>query len=113
MQKTIILILAVTTVGLGVTLLVLWKKVATFEERTHSAELALEMEKGTRATHEARARDLERVNKALGEKVQQFAEVTTTLRATEAKQSSNLTAMAQIVKSTGAKPPGSESEEGL
>jgi hypothetical protein len=112
MQKTIILILAVTTLGLGVTSVVLWKKTVASEEKAHSAELALEMEKGLGATHEVRAKALERVNQDLSDKVQRLAELTTGLRASEAKQSSNLTAMAQIVKSSGAKA-GGENEEGL
>jgi hypothetical protein len=113
MKKAIVPILAAAAVGFGVCSLVLWKKVVALENQARSAELALEMEKGTRATHEVRAKDLERANQVLSDKVQKFTDVTMNLRATEAKQSSNLTAMAQLVKSTGPKEPGAEGEEGL
>ena len=99
MQKTINIVLTVATIGLGICSVVLWKKLTIAHEQTTSAQLALEMEKGVRATHEVRAKDLERSNRILSDKVQQFTEVTTGLRATEAKQSSNLTAMAQLMKS--------------
>ncbi|HUR46389.1 MAG TPA: hypothetical protein VMZ27_10985 [Candidatus Saccharimonadales bacterium] len=111
MQKTITIILTVATISLGICCIALWKKVTAADEHTRAAELALEMEKGVRATHEVRAKDLERSNKILSEKVEQFTEVTSGLRATEAKQSSNLTAMAQLVKS-GTKSGDGAAEEG-
>jgi hypothetical protein len=113
MKKAIVPILAAAVVGLGVCSLVMWKKVVALDDRARSAELALEMEKGNRATQQVRAKDLERANQVLSEKVQKFTDVTMNLRATEAKQSSNLTAMAQLVKSTGVKEPGAEGEDGL
>lgn len=98
MQKTIIFILAVATVGLAAFCALQNKQLRQARERAANAERALAAEQQTRESQEAQLREAQAARKRLDEQVQQFTQVTTTLREKDAKQSSNLTAIAQIMK---------------
>jgi len=95
MQKRIVLVLAVMVLALGVASALLW----THLQRTKAAEQqrrhALEAEAQSRLENEQRVKEMERGQARLSKENQELANLTQTLRATEAKQSSNLTALAK------------------
>jgi hypothetical protein len=116
MQKKIIAILTATTLVLGVVCAVQWKQLRATQERARAVEEAARAESETQQAQSARVKELEQAKEHLDRQVQEFSDVTRTLRAKEAHQSSNLTAMAQFLGVPGQgqggparpAPPGEE-----
>jgi hypothetical protein len=103
MQKTLVGVLTATTVALGVLCAVQWKQLRASKERIRAVEEASRAESETREAQSARVKDLERNRALLDQRVQEFAAVTSVLRANEAGQTSNLTAVAERVRAAGLK----------
>jgi len=99
MQKALIGMLTVTTLGLAVLCGVQFQQLRAAREQTRAAEEARAADTEDRQAQATRVKDLERVNRRLEQQVEKFAAVTTMLRTNEARQSSNLTAMAESLRS--------------
>jgi hypothetical protein len=95
MQKRLVIILAAMVFLLTAASALLWAHL----QRTRAAEQqraqALHAEAQARAEHEQRVQEMEREQARLGLQNKELANLTQTLRASEAKQSSNLTALAK------------------
>jgi hypothetical protein len=113
MQKTIIILLVVASLGLGAAYMVQRQRTHQTSERAAAAERALLEEKQAREAQESQLHELQASRKRLDEQVQQFTKVTTTLRDKDAKQSSNLTALAQSLQKAGVAGTNGESKGGL
>lgn len=112
MQKVFILVLAVATVGLAAFSAMQSKQLQAARDKAAAAERALVAEQQTRESQEALLREAQAARTRLAEQVQQFTQVTTTLREKDAKQSSNLTAMAQMVKGANGQGGGASAKGG-
>jgi hypothetical protein len=109
MQKVLIGILAVTTLALAILCGVQAKRLRSLREETRMAEDARAAEAEMHQAQADRVKELERANRRLDKQVQKFAAVTTQLRTNEARQSSNLTALAERMR--GAQQSGGASGE--
>jgi len=110
MQKLIIGVLAVTTLVLGVLCLNRSQELQAIRRQARAAEESLRAEADSHKADTARVKELERSQARLERQVEDFTKVTANLRQSEAAQSSNMTAMAQKLSSTGA--PGSAEVKG-
>ena len=110
MQKILIGLLTLTTVGLGILCAMQARQLRATRDAGRVAEEARSVEVEARQSEAARIKELERVNERLDRQVQQFATVTTQLRTNEAHQSSNLTAMVERIRAAQ-KPGGGAGEE--
>src|SRR5262245_36391152 len=90
MQKILVGILLATTLALAALCLVQSRQLRAARERVRVAEESLRVEAETRETQAARAQELERTAQRMEKQVREFTTVTTTLRASEAAQASNL-----------------------
>jgi hypothetical protein len=112
MQKVFIGILAAATLGLGILCAVQSKQLRAANERSRAAEQARLAESDAREAQAARLKELERSNQRLDQQVQQFTAVTTALRTNEARQTSNLTAMAERMRATQPRDGSSNENSG-
>ena len=103
MRKTLIGVLTAVTVALGVLCAVQWRQLRANKERTRAVEEAWRTEAEAREAQSARVKDLERNRALLDQQVQEFAAVTSMLRANQAGQTTNLTAVAERVRAAGLK----------
>ncbi len=110
MQKTLIGILAMTTLALGVLCAVQWRQLRASHEQVRAAEETRRAETEARDTQTARVRELERTNRRLDEQVQKFAVVTTQLRTNEARQAETLATLAQRMQAAQNHSGGGEGE---
>src|SRR5688572_7470533 len=101
MLKSLLVILTVITIGLAALCVVQWRELSDHRQRervlaeAHHRELQ---------DHQARSAETEQRAERLQRSVDEFSSVTTQLRATEATQRSNLTALAgqaAVIKSDG------------
>ena len=98
MQKTLVVLLSITTVALGVLCSAQWQQLRQERARHAALEQALREEMRNREEHAARARELEARANRLQSDVQEFSAVTSNLRSSESTQRSNATALAERVK---------------
>lgn len=98
MQKTIIGMLSLTTLALAVVAVVQWRQLQVARERLKTAEETARLESEAREIQSAKATDLERTARRLEQQVGEFTKVTTTLRASEVVQASNVTSLAQQLR---------------
>ncbi|HWN94013.1 MAG TPA: hypothetical protein VNT99_03185 [Methylomirabilota bacterium] len=110
MQKLFIGILALTTVALGVLCVMQRKELRAANDKLQGAEQARVADTETREMQVARVKELERNEARLEKQLQEFTKVTTSLRVTEARQSSNLTTFAE--RMSAAKSKGGPAGEG-
>lgn len=101
MQKAIIALLSAATVILAVLAVAQRQQLILANAELKAARANQRAENDTRATQVARLAELESANQRLDQQVREFTSVTTTLRTKEANQSSNLTALANQLR-TGA-----------
>ena len=117
MQKTILTLLGVTTLALTIVCAAQWRKLRVMEERLHVSEATRQAETEARQAETVRLHELERHNRRLDQQVKDFTAVTTSLRTSEALQSSNLTALAEQVRATiqpgDGSPDGTEEKSGF
>jgi len=111
MQKTLILLLSITTAALAVLCAVQWRQLRTAGAHIQVAEDVQRKDMAAREAQSARVAELERVNQRLDQQVRDFTSVTTTLRTKEAAQSSNITALATQLR-TGSGPGGAGEGKG-
>lgn len=97
MQKIFVGILLATTVALAVVCLVQSRQLRAAHERLRVVEESQRVEAEAREAQAAKAQELERMAQRMEKQVREFTTVTTTLRASEATQASNLTALAQQI----------------
>ena len=100
MQKILVGIMAGLTVLLAFLCVVLSTQLIDARQRAMAAEAARTAESESRNAQTARLRELERVNRRLEQQVQEFASVTTRLRTNEARQTSNLQALAERIRAS-------------
>jgi hypothetical protein len=112
MQKTLIVLLSVVTATLAVVCAGQWRQLRVAQTRFQVAESAQRTEAEAREVQSTRLKELERANQRLDQQVREFVSVTTTLRAREATQSSNLSALASQVR-TGPAEAGTEGKTGF
>ena len=98
MQKTFVGILLATTLALAALCLVQSRQLRAAHERIRLADEARRVEAGAREAQTTKAQELEGTAQRLEKQVREFATVTTTLRASEAAQASNLTTLAKQVQ---------------
>ena len=101
MKKIITGVLAVTTVALGVVCAVQWKQLRAGNERVRAVEESRRAEMAMHEAQSTRVKELERAKERLDQQVQEFTAVTTMLRTNEVQQQSNLTALAEQVRTAG------------
>jgi len=112
MQKVLIGVLAVATLVLGILCVVQAKQLRASREQIRAAEQARAAEVEAHEAQESRVKELERANTRLEKQVQKFATVTTALRSNEVRQTSNLTAWAQQMRTSSQGGTNGESEGG-
>jgi hypothetical protein len=110
MQKRLIRILSATTLALAVLCAVQWRQLRVTKERLQVAEEARRMESEAREAQSASAKELERTSRRLEQQVKEFTTVTTSLRASEASQASNLTVVTKQLHSAS---QGEEPKSGV
>jgi hypothetical protein len=110
MQKRFIGLLGTTTLALAVLCAVQWRQLRVANERLHVAKEARRMESEAREAQSANAKELERTTQRLEQQVKEFTMVTTSLRASETSQASNLTVMTKQLRSAS---PEGEPKAGL
>jgi hypothetical protein len=98
MQKILIGVLALGTIALAVVCVIQSKQLRASREQARVAEEARSVEAEAQQAQTTRVKELERANRRLEQQVEQFASVTTTLRANEVRQSSNVTAWAEQMR---------------
>src|SRR5262245_8250132 len=108
MQKALIGILTATTVALAILCVVQWKQLRAGKEQMLATEEAWRAESEIREAQSRQVKQLERTKERLDQQVQEFTTVTTMLRANEARQISNLTAIAKRGRATGQQGAGGE-----
>jgi hypothetical protein len=113
MQKVLIGVLAVTTLALAVLCSVQTKRLRAIKEEARAVEEGRAAEAETHQAQAERVKELERANRRLDEQVQKFAAVTTQLRTNEARQSSNLTALAERMRNAQSGGASGEEQEGI
>lgn len=101
MQKIFIGILLATTLALAALCLVQSRQLRAAHESIRLADEARRAEAGAREAQTARAQELEGTAQRLEKQVREFTTVTTTLRASEAAQASNLTTLAKQIQPAG------------
>jgi hypothetical protein len=95
MQKTLIVILSISTAALGIACSMLWRQ----SRSQHASLVAMERAlRENREEHEAKVRELEARSQHLQKNVEEFSTVTSDLRSSESLQRSNVTALAQRMK---------------
>jgi hypothetical protein len=110
MQKILIGLLAVANIALAILCAVQWKQLRQTKEQLVTVEEAHAAEAEARQTQAARVTELERNEARLEKQLKQFTKVTTSLRANEARQSSNLTTMAERMRAARGGGTNGESE---
>lgn len=90
-----------TTVALGVLCAVQNKQLRAAQEQVRAAEAAQRVASEAREAQSTRVKELERNEARLEKQLQDFAALTTNLRAKAASQTSNLTAMAEQFRASG------------
>ena len=108
MQKTLIGVLAVTTAALAVACAVQWKQLQSTKEKARAMEEALRVENQGRDEQLLRMKELQRKSERLEQQMEQFVTLTTTLRANEARQTSNITSMAEQIQAVRAGAAGNQ-----
>jgi hypothetical protein len=111
MQKVIIGVLAVATAALSVVCGVLLGELRTAKRQTQAVEQARVAEADARESQAERVKELERSEARLERQLQDFSKVTTKLRASETTQSSNLTKMAERLRTNKA-GKGADKDDG-
>ncbi len=112
MQKTLIAVLAITTLALGILCAVQSRQLHATKERMSIGDRARTTEVESQAAQSGRVMELERINKRLEEQVQKFATVTTQLRTNEARQSTDIAALSERMRATQ-KAGGTSEEDGI
>lgn len=110
MKKALIGLLLVTSAALCVLCVVLDRELRAARAQVRAVEEARTAEAEARQTEATRVKELERINSRLDEQVQKFAAVTTSLRTNDALQRSNLTTLAERMRSIQSKGGGAEGE---
>jgi hypothetical protein len=113
MQKIFIGLLLAATLGLAALCLVQARQLRAAHERVRVAEESRKAEAEAREAQRTRSQELERTAQRLEKQVGEFTAVTTTLRASEAAQASNITALARQVQGSSAQPTNSGEEPGV
>lgn len=98
MQKTFIGILLATTLALAAVCLVQSRQLRAAHKRVRLADEARRVEAGAHEAQTTKAQELEGTAQRLEKQVREFTAVTTTLRASEAAQASNLTTLARQIR---------------
>lgn len=113
MQRALLIFLSVTTLGLGSLCVVQWRQLRDQREQNRVLEGAHRLEAQTREEQQIRTGELEKRAARLQREVQEFSSVTTTLRATEATQRSNLTVVAAQATAVQPEKTAGEGKGGL
>lgn len=100
MRTVFIGVLLTLTLALGVVCIVQSRQLRAAREQLRAVESARMVEAEAREAQASQVKMLERGNQRLEQQVQQFARVTSTLRSNDVRQSSNLMAYAQQLKSS-------------
>ena len=111
MKTASIGILLTLSLVLGAVCFVQMRQLRTAREQVRAAEIARTVEAEAREAQASQIKMLERGNQRLEQQVQQFARVTSTLRSNDVRQSSNLLAYAQQLKSSLRSGGGEAGEE--
>ncbi|MEY2409198.1 MAG: hypothetical protein QOF48_1868 [Verrucomicrobiota bacterium] len=113
MNKKTGLFAVVIVVALAAACTLLWHQLRTVKQRQHLAEAVAQAETASRAAHEDRLKDAERERERVDKQNKELADLTTTLRASEAKQASNVTALTRQLKAgtNGAGLPDGDATE--
>jgi hypothetical protein len=98
MQKTLVVLLSLTTVALGIICSVQFRQLRQERMRQVTLERALREEAQNREEQAAKARELEARANRLQKDIQEFSAVTSNLRTSESMQRSNATALAERAK---------------
>jgi hypothetical protein len=115
MYKKLSVLLALTTIGLSVVCAIQNQKLRARSEQARATAEALKAETEARQAQVARLKEVERNEARLEKQVEDFTKVTTSLRATESSQASNLTAMSKQVAAVrkGGAAGGASTEGGF
>lgn len=111
MRTVFIGVLLTLALALGVVCVVQSRQLRTAREQLRTAESSRAAEAEAREAQGSQLKILERSNQRLEQQVQQFARVTSTLRSNDVKQSSNLLAFSQQLKSSLRNGEGEAGEE--
>ena len=113
MQKILVGILLATTLALAAVCLVQSRQLRAAHERVRVVEESRRVEAEAREAQTAKAQELERTAQRMEKQVREFTTVTTTLRASEAAQASNLTALAQQITPSAQQAGQAEDKSGF
>ena len=108
MKNIWIIILAVTTAVLGVTCVMQGRRLQAVQLRSHAIEEMWKTDTQAREEQSAKLREAKSARTRAEREVQEFNEVTTRLRSSEARQSSNVTALARRLQKGGAGADGKD-----
>jgi len=99
MNKKVLLFSVIIAVTLGAVCALLWQQLKSTQAREHAAAVAARAEAEARAVREDRIKEVERERARVDQQNKELADLTTVLRASEAKQASNVTALTRQLKS--------------
>lgn len=113
MKNIWITTLAVTTAVLGAVCAMQWRRLQAVQLRSHAIEEMWKADTQAREEQSAKLREAEAARTRAEREVQEFNEVTARLRSSEARQSSNVTALARRLQQDGPGADGKGSGDGF
>ena len=98
MNKKVVIFSVLIALAFGAVCALLWQQLRSTRQREQAAAVAARAEAELRATREDRFNEVERERERVGLQNKELAALTTTLRASEAQQASNVTALTRRIK---------------